>query len=499
MVTRHSPRALLAWAALASPGLVFVALVAESPLAAATLTEPLLAFAVIVTMTALCLGGAAVVISVGWRSRLAEVAILGSALAIQSFLSMVHGLTVPGALFGANDAVVLAAFVSVPAALLAALPLVLPDGPARRAIARHWRAWCAAMLTVAAVFGAVLLEWPNAAPAPAPGSPFVAAVAAASLAGALVLSLRQLSLYRVGGRLASFGASLGFLYLGLSTLVWLGAAPYSLGWWGAHIADGLGVLAAALGLVLAHRRDGTIASALAPVVNRDPLVALELGLTPVVHRFIAALHQKDLVTRDHVVRVGELAMRVGLRANLEPERIHVLGLGALLHDVGKLSAPTAILRKAGPLTDEEFDLMKRHTVWGADLMMSSPLLAPAATLVRWHHERSDGNGYPDGLDEPRIPLEAAIISACDAWDAMTFNRPYRPGMDHGVALGILLDGAGSQWSRLAVGLLARELEENGAIETPLYDDVGRGEQIATSTGEEGLPPVCSDALPAAAR
>ena len=228
-------------------------------------------------------------------------------------------------------------------------------------------------------------------------------------------------------------------------------------------------------------------------------MALELGLTPVVHRFIAALERKDMVTRDHVVRVGELAMRVGVRADLAPERIHALGLGALLHDVGKLDAPPDILQKAGPLTDEEFDLMKHHTVRGAEMMSSSPLLAGAAPFVRWHHERGDGDGYPDGIDDEEIPLEVAIISVCDAWDAMTFTRPYRPGMDHGRALGILLEGAGSQWSPAAVGLLARELEENGPIETPLYDGIGRGGPPAMGPGEDDLTAVCPDALPAGVR
>ena len=493
---RDASRTLLLWAALLSPGLAFAAVASHGPLSSVRWVDPTAAFAVIVALTALCLIGALIVLVVGRRAGLAEITILGAALAVQSFLSLVHGLTVPGVLLGDNDAVVLAAFISVPAALVVGLPLLAPAATPLRLVARHWWSWCVAALSAVAIAGLALLLRPDAVPAPTPGSPFVILVAAASLAGVLVLSLRHLRLYRLGRRRASLCASVGFLYLGLSTLVWLGAAPFSLGWWGAHAADGLGVLAAALGLVLAHRRDGSIAATLAPVVNRDPLVALELGLTPVVHRFIAALEDKDLVTRDHVVRVGELAMRVGVRADLAPERIHALGLGALLHDVGKLNAPTRILQKAGPLTDEEFDLMKSHTLWGTEMMMSSPLLAGAARFVRWHHERADGTGYPDGLDDDRIPLEAAIISVCDAWDAMTFTRPYRPGMEHQRALGILIEGAGSQWRPDAVGLLARELEENGPIETPLYDGIGRDRSLARGAGEESLPAICPDALPA---
>ena len=485
---------MLLWAALAAPGLLFTALAAVGPLAGITWVEPTVAFAAIVAMTGLCVLGSLVVVAVGWRHRLAEIAILGGALTVQSVLALVHGLTVPGVLYGANDATMVSIFVSVPAALVAALPLVLPPVPAFRAAARSWRTWTVTSVLVGAGIGCALLARPHAVPAPTPGAPLAVAVAALSLAGALVLSVRYLRLFLIGGLRASLWASVGFLYIGLSTLVWLGTSPFSVAWWGAHAADGAGVLMACAGLVLAHRRDRSIAPTLAPVVNRDPLVALELGLTPVVHRFMAALDQKDLVTRDHVVRVGELAMRVGLRAGLDPGRLRALGLAALLHDIGKLDAPIEILQKPGPLTDDEFERMKAHTVWGAEPMAGVPLLAPAAGFVRWHHERVDGGGYPDGLSGGLIPLEAGIVSVCDAWDAMTFTRPYRPGMAPQTALAILHEGAGSQWRADAVELLARELEHNGPVTVPVYDRVGRGETWPAGR-DEPVTEVCLDALP----
>ncbi|MEW6583285.1 MAG: HD domain-containing phosphohydrolase, partial [Actinomycetota bacterium] len=309
----------------------------------------------------------------------------------------------------------------------------------------------------------------------------------------------HLRLFRIGGRVASLSASVGVLYLGLSTLVWLGAEPYSVAWWGAHAADGVGVLLAAAGLGLAHRRDGSLVPTLAPVVNRDPLVALELGLTPVVHRFVAALSEKDPVTRHHVVRVGELAMRVGVRSGLDPDRLRALGLGALLHDIGKLMIPDAVLTKPGPLTDEEFRVMTTHTTWGFDLMSTSPLLAPAAPLVRWHHERVDGTGYPDGLSGDAIPVEAGLISVCDAFDAMTWSRPYRDGMAVEAALAVLQEGAGSQWDPRAVALVTAEITESGPVATPLFDRVGEGDLRAGDSREGGVVAVCGEALPAAAR
>jgi len=218
------------------------------------------------------------------------------------------------------------------------------------------------------------------------------------------------------------------MYIGLSSLVWIVEEPFSIAWWGAHLVDIAGVFAALFGLGFAHFRDRSVASILAPVVNRDPLVALELGLTPTVHGFVAALEQKDPITRAHVVRVGELAARLGLRAGLPPDRIRNLALAALLHDIGKVFTPDAILKKPGALSDAEFETVKEHTIWGFELMRSSPLLAPAAPLVRWHHERPDGRGYPDGLGESELPEEVGIVSVCDALDAMTSTRQYRAGM-----------------------------------------------------------------------
>lgn len=163
-----------------------------------------------------------------------------------------------------------------------------------------------------------------------------------------------------------------------------------MGWWLAHFTDGLGVLFAAGGLWLAHYRDRSLVIVLAPVLAREPLAALQLGLTPVVLQFVAALQVKDEVTRQHVSRVSELAMRAGERARLDPLTLRAVGLGALLHDVGTLLTPDEVLMKPSSLTDEERAIVERHPADGAALLAEFPHLAEAAKIVRAHHERPDG-------------------------------------------------------------------------------------------------------------
>lgn len=452
-------------------------------------------FVLVVIATFLCAVGGLVVVAIGWTRQLAEVTLLGAALLTSSLLPLVHGLTTPGVLYGPNAATLVSAFVSVPFAIVVALPVVLGDRPVARVLARRWRVWTIASVVAVSAVTVALLVAPDVIPAPRPGSAFVYPFLALSLAGTGVLSLRQVRLYRIGRRRASFVASAGLMILGLSSFVWVVEQPYSIAFWGAHLADATGVFLAVFGLALAHLGDRSVTASLRPVVNRDPLIALELGLTPIVHDFVAALERKDDVTRDHVVRVGDLAMRLGIRQRLEAGRLRALGLGALLHDVGKMLTPDEILRKPGELTQAEYEVVKEHTLHGERLLAASPLLEPASRLVRWHHERVDGSGYPDGLTGREIPIEAAIISVCDAWDAMTFTRRYRVALSQQQARQVVSEGAGTQWRADAVRLLLAELDQNGPVASPRFDAVGRD----PATPGSATCDVCDDALPARLR
>jgi two-component system cell cycle response regulator len=160
---------------------------------------------------------------------------------------------------------------------------------------------------------------------------------------------------------------------------------------------------------------------------------------------IDALADLDGDTYRHSLEVAATATAVGRRLGLSQVELVEVELGALLHDVGKLCLPTRLLTKPGRLTDAELRLVRRHPDWGADMVASVPGFEGVALIVRMHHERPDGLGYPDRLTHAQIPRAACIVSVCDAYGAMTKERPYRPPLTQQQALAELERHAGTQF------------------------------------------------------
>ena len=146
-----------------------------------------------------------------------------------------------------------------------------------------------------------------------------------------------------------------------------------------------------------------------------------------VAKLAQAVGLRDTYTGDHSQRVTRFALLLGGQLHLSAEELEVLRYATPLHDLGKIGIEDAILRKPGPLTPEEFDRMKTHTTKGAEIVKMIPDLHLALPIVRSHHERWDGQGYPDGLAGEDIPRLARIVAVADALDAMVFDTPYRRG------------------------------------------------------------------------
>jgi diguanylate cyclase (GGDEF)-like protein len=154
--------------------------------------------------------------------------------------------------------------------------------------------------------------------------------------------------------------------------------------------------------------------------------------------------------RPHSANVAELCEAVGRRLGLDEEELAMLLVAAPLHDIGKAAIPDAILNKPGPLDDEEWSFIRRHTLIGDRILRAAPALTAAATLVRHSHERWDGNGYPDGIHGEQIPIGARVIAACDAYDAMVTERPYCRAFTQDEAIAELKREAGTQFDPAVV-------------------------------------------------
>ena len=153
-----------------------------------------------------------------------------------------------------------------------------------------------------------------------------------------------------------------------------------------------------------------------------------------IRMLAAAIDEKDPYTRGHSGRVAKYSTLVGQELGLSPEALDTLRISALLHDVGKIGVEDRVLKKPGALTAEEFELMKQHTIKGANIMRPVSQLKEMLPGIELHHEHMDGRGYPYGLQGPQIPMMARIIGVADTLDAMTTNRPYQSAMDIDYAL-----------------------------------------------------------------
>ena len=173
-----------------------------------------------------------------------------------------------------------------------------------------------------------------------------------------------------------------------------------------------------------------------------------------------ALDQRDSGTARHSQTVGRLCEMMAGELGLDEDRVQRLRLAGILHDIGKIAVPDSILRKPGPLTDDEWVQMRRHPELGARIL-SSRELDDVREWILAHHERPDGTGYPKGLKAEEIPLEASIVAVADAFEAMTSDRVYRPGMPQKAAREQLIEHAGSQFDEDVVWALLRALDREG--------------------------------------
>jgi diguanylate cyclase (GGDEF)-like protein len=198
------------------------------------------------------------------------------------------------------------------------------------------------------------------------------------------------------------------------------------------------------------------------IENAEHYDNLERTFVSTVASLANALEANDEYTSSHARWITDMSLLVGRDLKLDRDAMKRLEFGALFHDIGKIGIPSEILQKAGPLTEEEFEIIKQHPELGEKILAPIERLADVRPIVRACHERWDGLGYPDGKSGPEIPIEARIVLVCDAFHAMTTDRPYRKALPAEEAVSRLRESAGSQFDPTVVEAFTR-LFESGAV------------------------------------
>jgi PAS domain S-box-containing protein len=188
-------------------------------------------------------------------------------------------------------------------------------------------------------------------------------------------------------------------------------------------------------------------------------VELSLAYDVTIEGWARALDLRDRETTDHTRRVTEMTLRLARAAGMSEEELVHIRRGAFLHDIGKMGVPDAILLKPGPLTDEEWMIMRQHPQYAYDMLASIAYLRPALDIPYCHHEKWDGTGYPRGLTGEAIPLAARIFAVADVWDALTSNRPYRPAWSNEKAYEYIRAQAGKHFDPQVVELFIQMVDE----------------------------------------
>jgi putative nucleotidyltransferase with HDIG domain len=399
----------------------------------------------------------------GARQKDGHAVLVGTAFSVMAALLCLHGLATPGVFV---DAYGVAAFTGGATLPVGGAILALGALSAlRRPAAVKPLLW---LLAAGVVFilglGAAAIARPGLVPdVPETGSPAAWIVLCCGLAFYGVLFWRALRTFRLTQRRADLLVAVGIVWLAAALPAALLLTYLDLGWWLGHAFEIVGI--AAVGFTVAHdlRRGAARSRPLLGDLRGADLVAEEEAfLGSHIRALLVSLAEKDAYTEEHTRRVALRAVQVGDELGLAPERQRELALGGLLHDIGKLSVPDRILKKPGSLTDAEFAEVRHHVESGAALLDELGGFSETVhRLVRSHHERLDGSGYPDGAGE--LPLDVRILAVCDVYDALISTRVYRDAWPHERALALLRDGAGATFDTGCVRALERVLaRERGA-------------------------------------
>jgi HD-GYP domain-containing protein (c-di-GMP phosphodiesterase class II) len=404
--------------------------------------------------------------------------LVGTAFAVMASLLALHGLATPGIWVGWNGVVAITGGATLPvgAVLLALSVIRLPR------FLRGIRALLilqASLLAFVLALGASAFVWPSLVPSvPAPKSTEAMILLAVGLGAYGLLALRALRTFLLTRRALDLVVVVGLVWLGTALVPALTMGWSELGWWMGHELELNGILLVGIAVALDLARAAQSRPLAGDLRGAELVAAEDDFLGSHVRALTVRLAEKDSYTERHTRRVALRAVQVGEELGLSAHRLRTLAIGGLVHDIGKLSVPNAILKKPGALDDEEYTIVKKHPEWGYRLLSELGGFSPAARrLVRDHHERLDGNGYPRGLGADEIDLDTRILTVCDVYDALISKRVYRDAWSHEDAMALLRRDTGTAFDGRCVEALERVI----ARETGVEPAAARAPKLALAT------------------
>jgi putative nucleotidyltransferase with HDIG domain len=418
----------------------------------------------IVGLSAAFATAASIALSIaGARRGDGRTVLIGTAFSVMSALLVVHGAATPGFIVDRTGVISFSGAATLPVG--GALLALCTVGALRRPGAVKPLLVLQGVLFAGVIaLGAVGMAVPAAVPrVPQIGTTPAWITLAVGFVFYGVIAVRAINTYLLTRRLADLAVVIGIGWLAAALVGALTLTYQELGWWLGHGLEVLGIAAVGVPVALDLHRGAQSRPLLGDLSAAELVAKEEAFLGSQVRSLMQRLAEKDGYTEEHTRRVALRAVQVGEQLGLSPGRLRRLAVGGLLHDMGKLAVPNAILQKPAALTDDEFAVIRKHPEWGAKLLSELGFRADVRRLVLDHHERLDGAGYPRGLDAGQLDLETRILAVCDVYDALITTRVYREAWPQERALGLLEEQAGTAFDPRVVKALVEVVAPSAEV------------------------------------
>lgn len=393
---------------------------------------------------------------IGARRGDTRTVVIGTAFAVMASLLALHGFATPGVVVGNNGVIAFTGGATLPAgaAILAFSSFTLP-----RVIRRIGPLLVVEglLLVVILALGASALAFPSLVPSvPAPNSPTAFTALVIGMVAFALLAYRSARTFLLTRRPLDLSVLVGLVWLATALVPALTQDFTYLGWWMGHEIELDGILLVGIAVAIDLARAAQSRPLSGDLRGADLVAAEAVFLGSHVRALTVRLAEKDEYTERHTRRVALRAVQVGESLGLSGNRLRQLAIGGLVHDIGKLSVPDAILKKPGALDEDEYAVVQRHPEWGNKLLAELGGFSDGVRqLVLNHHERLDGTGYPRGLSAEQLDLDTRILTACDVYDALISKRVYRDAWSHEGAMALLRREAGTAFDERCVDALER--------------------------------------------